>query len=586
LILINFLIPKAYADCFVDDVQFDIGGRAGSGVTTVDHGNPITLTEIKDWDKKDDDVSTCDVSSLTDLEEAFFSQKDFNQDIGSWDVSNVTNMVSMFQDAKDFNQDIGSWDVSNVTNMVSMFNKATAFNQNIRSWDTSNVTDFTDMFSGATAMISTFAGVTGFSATPTSAFFYSSPDPTTDKDVLESINAQNLQTQSNLIKSISAISSRLGYLRQNRSGNNFAKNNIQLGSGNVILTSLVKTISNSNTISPKLNLAKLNLAKLIPDNWSPWSEGSISLSKIGKHFSETESQSLAFGFDRKLNNNNLLGFAIQYSQSDTDIGVNGTGIDSKNYNLSLYQTRPLNDNNFIEGLIGVGIIGKDLTRKSGDNTLTGSRDGVQIFGSINYGKTINKGDFNLTPIARVDLGYTELDAYTETGTDALSYGKQTVESGMFSLGLELNDIIKFSNSLFKPFGLVEYGLDFSNSSGVQKHESDTSITNTYVQSINSTHLLTSEVGFNYEALENLNIKISYKHTQGSQNEYIDTVKFTFKFKSQRETEYAMNIDGSEDLKAGLNISKNINGFDLKFNANQAFYENYDQAAEISLSRQF
>ena len=556
MILFNLLISIAYGDCLVDGVQFDIGGRAGSGVTAVDHSNPITLTEIKGWDIRGDDVSTCDVSFLTDLKKAFFSQTAFNQDIGSWDVSNVTNMVSMFQNAR-------------------------TFNQNIRSWDTSNVTDFTDMFSRATAMISTFTGVTGFSATPTSAFFASSPNPTTDRDVFGSINAQNLQTQSNLIKSISAISSRLGYLRQNRSGNNFAKNNIQLGSGNVILTSLVKTISNSNTISPKLNLAKL-----IPDNWSPWSEGSISLSKIGKHFSETESQSLAFGFDRKLNNNNLLGFAIQYSQSDTDVGVNGTGIDSKNYNLSLYQTRPLNDNNFIEGLIGVGIIGKDLTRKSGDNTLTGSRDGVQIFGSINYGKTINKGDFNLTPIARVDLGYTELDAYTETGTDALSYGKQTVESGTFSLGLELKDIIKFSNSLFKPFGLVEYGLDFSDSSAVQKNESHTSTTHTYVQSINSTHLLTSEVGFNYEALENLNIKISYKHTQGSQNEYIDTVKFGFKFKSQRETEYAMNIDGSEDLKAGFNISKNINGFDLKFNANQAFYENSDQAVEISLSGQF
>ena len=556
MILFNLLISIAYGDCLVDGVQFDVGGRAGSGVTAVDHSNPITLTEIKGWDIRGDDVSTCDVSSLTNLEKAFFSQTAFNQDIGSWDVSNVTNMVSMFQNAR-------------------------TFDQNIRSWDTSNVTDFTDMFSRATAMISTYTGVTGFNTTPTSAFFASSPNPTTDRDVFGSINAQNVYTQSNLIKSISTISSRLGYLRQNRSGNNFAKNNIQLGSGNVILTSLVKTISNSNTISPKLNLAKL-----IPDNWSPWSEGSISLSKIGKHSSETESQSLAFGFDRKLNNNNLLGFAIQYSQSDTDIGVNGTGIDSKNYNLSLYQTRPLNDNNFIEGLIGVGIIGKDLTRKSGDNTLTGSRNGVQIFGSINYGKTINKGDFNLTPIARVDLGYTELDAYTEKGTDALSYGKQTVKSGTFSLGLELKDIIKFSNSLFKPFGLVEYGLDFSDSSAVQKNESHTSTTHTYVQSINSTHLLTSEVGFNYEALENLNIKLSYKHTQGNQNEYIDTVKFDFKFKSQRETEYAMNIDGSEDLKAGFNISKNINGFDLKFNANQAFYENSDHAVEISLSGQF
>jgi trimeric autotransporter adhesin len=435
-------------------------------------------------------------------------------------------------------------------------------------------TAFDDTGSGS------YAGIS--STTALSFSVESMVDPTTDKDITGSIDAQSTQIQSTFIKSVSTVSTRLSYLRQNRSKDNFAKNNIKLEGGNVMLTSLVKTISNSNTTSPKLNLTKL-----IPDNWSPWSEGSISLSKIKNNSSEIESQSLAFGFDRKLNNNNLLGFAIQYGQSDTDIGTSGTGIDSKNYNLSLYQTRPLNDDNFIEGLIGVGIIEKDLTRISGDNTLTGSRKGAQIFGSINYGKTIDKGDFNLTPIARVDLGYTELDAYTETGTDALSYDKQTVESGMVSLGLEFNDIINFSNSSFKPFGLVEYGLDFSNSSDVQmNYVSDTSTTYTYTQSVNSTHLLTSEVGFNYEALENLNIKTSYKRIQGNENEHIDTVKFSFKFKSRRETEYAMSLDGNEDLKTGFDITKNINGLNLSFNANQSFNETFDREAKVSLSSVF
>ena len=39
-------------------------------------------------------------------------------------------------------------------------------------------------------------------------------------------------------------------------------------------------------------------------------------------------------------------------------------------------------------------------------------------------------------------------------------------------------------------------------------------------------------------------------------------------------------------KAGFDITKNVNGFDLKFNANQAFNENSDQAANIFLSRSF
>ena len=996
LFLLIFSNQQANADCIIDGVQYDIGGRAGSGVTAVDHSRPIHLDAFSGWDTIGDDVSTCDVSHMTNLRGAFHNKTSFNQDISSWDTGSARNMSNMFYNNDSFNQDISGWDTSSVTNISYMFNDATAFNQDINGWDTSSVTNISYMFSGATAfngdisswdtssamnmsymfngatafnqnisgwdtssattfrymfrsassfnqdifswdtssvttfvkmfwnataMASTYSNISGSSGESYENLFDTSPtlssstpadnatnvikdgtivlnfsknvvvgsgnitikiassdvsietievnnpevtgsgtsqitidpqtnwgqnteyyvlidatafddtsgnsyegissttaltftvandtpilstsvpannatsvaldanivlnfsenvtaqsgnitikkadntifetisvadttkvtgtgtnqitinpssdfvlntdyyvlidgtafddansgsyagigsttaltftsfanvlptlssstpaddapnvardanivlnfsenitaqsgnitikkttdntifetidvagskvtgtgtsqitinpssnfeaetgyyvliastafddtgsgsyagissttalsfsvesmvDPTTDKDTTGSIDTQSTQIQSTFIKSISTVSTRLSYLRQNRSRDNFAKNNIKLEGGNVMLTSLVKTISNSNTISPKLNLTKL-----IPDNWSPWSEGSISLSKIKNNSSEIESQSLAFGFDRKLNNNNLLGFAIQYGQSDTDVGTNGTGIDSKNYNLSLYQTRPLNDDNFIEGLIGVGIIEKDLTRKSGSNTLTGSRDGAQIFGSINYGKTIDKGDFNLTPIARVDLGYTELDAYTETGTDALSYDKQTVESGMVSLGLEFNDIINFSNSSFKPFGLVEYGLDFSNSSDVQmNYVSDTSTTYTYTQSVNSTHLLTSEVGFNYEALENLNIKTSYKRIQGNENEHIDTVKFAFKFKSRRETEYAMSLDGSEDLKTGFDISKNINGFDLNFNANQSFNETSDQAANVSLSRSF
>ena len=996
LFLLIFSNQQANADCIIDGVQYDIGGRAGSGVTAVDHSRPIHLDAFSGWDTIGDDVSTCDVSHMTNLRGAFHNKTSFNQDISSWDTGSARNMSNMFYNNDSFNQDISGWDTSSVTNISYMFNDATAFNQDINGWDTSSVTNISYMFSGATAfngdisswdtssmmnmsymfngatafnqnisgwdtssattfrymfrsassfnqdifswdtssvttfvkmfwnataMASAYSNISGSSGESYENLFDTSPtlssstpadnatnvikdgtivlnfsenvvvgsgnitikiassdvsietievnnpevtgsgtsqitidpqtnwgqnteyyvlidatafddtsgnsyegissttaltftvandtpilstsvpannatsvaldanivlnfsenvtaqsgnitikkadntifetisvadttkvtgtgtnqitinpssdfvlntdyyvlidgtafddssggsyagigsataltftsfanvlptlssstpaddapnvardanivlnfsenvtvqtgnitikkttdntifetidvagskvtgtgtsqitinpssnfdaeteyyvlidgtafddtgsgsyagissttalsfsvesmvDPTTDKDTTGSIDAQSTQIQSTFIKSISTVSTRLSYLRQNRSRDNFAKNDIKLEGGNVMLTSLVKTISNSNTTSPKLNLTKL-----IPDNWSPWSEGSISLSKIKNNSSEIESQSLAFGFDRKLNNNNLLGFAIQYGQSDTDIGTSGTGIDSKNYNLSLYQTRPLNDDNFIEGLIGVGIIEKNLTRKSGDNTLTGSRDGAQIFGSINYGKTIDKGDFNLTPIARVDLGYTELDAYTETGTDALSYDKQTVESGMVSLGLEFNDIINFSNSSFKPFGLVEYGLDFSNSSDVQmNYVSDTSTTYTYTQSVNSTHLLTSEVGFNYEALENLNIKTSYKRIQGNENEHIDTVKFAFKFKSRRETEYAMSLDGNEDLKTGFDISKNINGFDLKFNANQSFNETSDREAKVSLSSVF
>jgi surface protein len=106
--------PSTSNECSVGGTLYDIGGRSGAGVTAIDRNNPITLTIIKNW-ASGDDVSYCDVSSLTDLEQAFYYKTTFNQNISSWDTSNVTRMQSMFQSASAFNQDIGSWDVSNVT---------------------------------------------------------------------------------------------------------------------------------------------------------------------------------------------------------------------------------------------------------------------------------------------------------------------------------------------------------------------------------------------------------------------------------------------------------------------------------------
>jgi hypothetical protein len=48
----------------------------------------------------------------------------------------------------------------------------------------------------------------------------------------------------------------------------------------------------------------------------------------------------------------------------------------------------------------------------------------------------------------------------------------------------------------------------------------------------------------------------------------------------------MSLDGNEDLKTGFDITKNINGLNLSFNANQSFNETFDREAKVSLSSVF
>ena len=86
----------------------------------------VDLETLKTMIANDEDVTKVVTSKVTDMNNLFKDNVNFNQNIGSWDVSNVTNMSEMFY-VKDvggsapigiaFNQDIGSWDVSSVQDM-------------------------------------------------------------------------------------------------------------------------------------------------------------------------------------------------------------------------------------------------------------------------------------------------------------------------------------------------------------------------------------------------------------------------------------------------------------------------------------
>ena len=132
--------------------------------------------------------------------------------------------------------------------------------------------------------------------------------------------------------------------------------------------------------------------------------------------------------DTQINEDILHGYTFSYINDDVDVGTSGTSLDTNSYSLSLYGTFPHDDTKFIDSVLGISSLKTDHVRKSGANTLTGDRSGRQVFGSINFSTTYNKEKFNITPNGRIDLGYTELSSYSETGTDALTYDTQHIET--------------------------------------------------------------------------------------------------------------------------------------------------------------
>ncbi len=131
---------QSYAACLLDGAT-----NTTSQLTNTDTAS-ISAAAGNNWD-----ITSCDVSGVTDMSSLFRTDSTFNQDISGWDVSNVTSMYQMFEDANAFNQDISGWDVSSVTDMERVFKKADAFNQNLSTWNVSSVTIMESAFEFANA---------------------------------------------------------------------------------------------------------------------------------------------------------------------------------------------------------------------------------------------------------------------------------------------------------------------------------------------------------------------------------------------------------------------------------------------------
>jgi len=100
-----------------------------------------------------DNISSWDMSNVTNTDRMFQGASSFNQDIGFWNTSNFYDVSGMFDGASNFNRDIGNWDTSNVANMSNMFNYASSFNQDLTGWCVLNITSQPGAFAGNTSIL-------------------------------------------------------------------------------------------------------------------------------------------------------------------------------------------------------------------------------------------------------------------------------------------------------------------------------------------------------------------------------------------------------------------------------------------------
>ena len=145
-----------------------------------------------------------------------------------------------------------------------------------------------------------YAGITSTTAlsfTTSSGSSGSLPNPTNDKDVVGSIEAQVESAKTSMFSSLNTVSNRLSYLRRNRSNDNLANNGIDFKFSNKMLASINDATSETQN----------ELLDFLPKDWSLWTAGEISVHSFGdennKSSREIDASSISLGVDKKINDN-------------------------------------------------------------------------------------------------------------------------------------------------------------------------------------------------------------------------------------------------------------------------------------------
>ena len=409
-------------------------------------------------------------------------------------------------------------------------------------------------------------------------------DPSSDKDDVASVESQTESAKQLIQHTTYPVLNRMEWLRRNNNSRNLTNQNIKFQFSNEILASL------SNLIQPTyLSSNNSSSAELQSGNWSYWSEGTVSIGKIGDSLTSSakniNTTAITIGADKITDSGKIFGAALRFGNDDIDFGnvKNSLGIDT--ISITLYETRPHGESKFIDSLIGIGAFKTDIINAVGSSSTEGKRDGKQIFSSFKVREKFKKNGLNITPKITLDLGFTSLSDYSEKGSTNLKFDRQNIGTIITSIGGAVDSSSNLRNGNFKPYFEYDYFLDISPSSEQKiSYISDTGSTYTLANINSSTHNFKSKIGFDFTTHSGWDFTSSYQRTQSKENGYSDALYFGANYISLRNAEYAMSLNNK---KAFLDYKRNVNGFDIKFGSNYNLMSKIpDYGANIEVSSRF
>ena len=400
-------------------------------------------------------------------------------------------------------------------------------------------------------------------------------DPTANKDDVATAESQSEAAKKLIQHTTYPVLNRMEWLRRNSNRLNLTNQNIKFQFNNEILNSLTEELiplyfSNNNSSDLNQN-----------SSWSFWSEGTISIGKIGdtsnSSSKDINTSAITFGADKRSEDNIMRGIALRFGSDDVDVGDLGSALDMSSFSLTFYESKPKGGERFTDHLLGLSFINSDLLNNSGSISTDGERYGEQLYGSLSLRDTFSKNKLNFTPKIKINYGITHFGEYTETGAAGLNlkFDDQYIGNFTSSIGASLENTYELKIGSLIPYFDFEYYADMSPSSQQKfSYESDGSAY-TFKNINNATHNIIGGIGFDLISNNGLTLMTKYTRDQAKDSKN-DNFVIALDYKNSQKSFYSMSF---QDSLAKLSHNKELDNFQINLDSH---YELFNKDPEYGL----
>jgi len=415
-----------------------------------------------------------------------------------------------------------------------------------------------------------------------------------------SVASAQVEIAKNVIhQNSSTIFKRFEWLRRNENKTNLNNHNLKLNINNPILESLTNKLQSSFKSSfkdVKYTQASLKTEKKSENKrkWSHWSNVDISFGRVGDTISlkpkEITTKGISIGADRLTKNNNFFGFAVRYGNEDVDIkSATNEELNSQSLSFNMYSQLPVNEKSNLNALLGVSFLSIDQMISG---TITGERNGKQIYTALSYEEEQNYTKFDIIPYGKAELGITQLSEYTDFGTSLTNnietHERLTFKTGNASAGFKFDQTLYGDESRISRNGFLEYVVDFTPDIDhrYKNHIDNVTVQNTIKRySLNN---IKGNIGFELFKKSGQTFALNYERFQSLDNSaHTDSLLFKFGKQKNENTNFNVIYDPLKNNNTETSYLKNYDNFNLKVKSNYAMYSKIpDYGAGIELSAIF